>query len=173
MSNSKQESAPVHKVKNRSPYANVPLSLELLAGFLSGFFVSPFNTIVDKSVIENANGRVPLWRGVGIGLKSMITTPNIFFRSYEFKWIFFVYLATYSTSNLCDHIKVKGVDPALVKLTITFLVNTTASLMKDKAFAQAFGVKEVKPFPNSSFGLFLLRDIVAIASAFTIPPILA
>ena len=116
---------------------------------------------------------MPLWKGVGNGLKSMLTTPHVFFRSYEFKWIFFVYSTTYATSNLCDHIKIKGVDPALVKLTLTFLVNTTASLIKDKALAQAFGAKEVKPFPNSSFALFLLRDIVAVASAFTIPPILA
>lgn len=55
---------------------------------------------------------------------------------------------------------------------ITFLVNTTTSLIKDKALAQRFGAKEVKPFPLTSFGLFFLRDIVAMASAFTIPPAL-
>ena len=103
----------------------------------------------------------------------MFFTPKAFVTSYEFKWIFFVYSTTYATSNVCDHINIKGVDPALIKLTITFLVNTTASLIKDKALAQAFGATEVKPFPNSAFGLFLLRDIVAIASAFTIPPILS
>lgn len=141
MSNSKQESTPAPKVRNRAPYENVPVSLEVVAGLLSGFFVSPFNTVVDKSIIENANGKTPLWKGVGKGLKSMFLTPNVFFRSYEFKWIFFVYSTTYATSNLCDHIKVKGVDPAIVKLMITFLVNTTASLVKDKALAQAFGAK--------------------------------
>ncbi len=102
----------------------------------------------------------------------MFFTPKIFVTSYEFKWIFFVYALTYSTSNVCDHINVKGVDPAFIKLTLTFLVNTTASLIKDKVLAQAFGATSVKPFPNSAFGLFLLRDMVAVASAFTIPPIL-
>ena len=93
-------------------------------------------------------------------------------KSYAFRWIFFVYSTTYATSNLCDHIRISNVDPAIVKLTITFLWNTTASLVKDKALAQAFGATEVRPFPNSSFVLFLLRDAVAVASAFTIPPIL-
>ncbi len=52
------------------------------------------------------------------------------------------------------------------------MVNTTTSLAKDKALTQKFGTKAAKSFPISSFGLFFLRDIVAMASAFTIPPIL-
>lgn len=152
--------------------SGVPLPLEIVAGLFSGFFVAPFNTIVDRSIIENANGKTPLWEGVANGLKSFAFTPATFLKSYAFKWIFFVYSTTYATSNLCDHIRMGSIDPALIKLTLTFLVNTTASLVKDKALAQVFGATEVRPFPNSSFVLFLLRDIVAVASAFTIPPIL-
>jgi hypothetical protein len=44
-----------------------------------------------------------------------------------------VYTSTYISSNLSDHIHVNGVDPAILKLMITFVVNTTASLAKDKA----------------------------------------
>ena len=51
-----------------------------------------------------------------------------------------VYSSTYATSNVCDHINIKGVDPAFVKLSLTFLVNTIASLLKDRALTQAFGV---------------------------------
>ncbi len=57
---------PVESPKRKiNKYANVPVSLEVVAGLCSGFFVAPFNTIVDKSIIENANGRMPLWKGVG------------------------------------------------------------------------------------------------------------
>lgn len=105
----------------------------------SGFFVSPFNTIVDKAVIENANGKTKLWKGVGDGLKSMFLQPHIFFRTYEFRWILFVYAATYSSSNLADHLVISGISPAIVKLMVSFLVNTSASLVKDKALAQHFG----------------------------------
>ena len=134
--------------------------------------VSPINTIVDKSVIENANGKTPLWQGVWKGFRSLFTTPQIFLKSYEFKWIFFVYASTYISSNVADHVEIKGMDPAFVKLMMSFLVNTSASLVKDKALAQAFGNQTSRTFPVSSFGLFLMRDIVAMASAFTIPPIL-
>lgn len=82
---------------------------------------------------------MPLWKGVGNGLRQLFLTPQIFLKSYEFKWVFFVYSSTYLSSNLADHVDVPGVTPPIVKLTISFLVNTTASLIKDKALAQHFG----------------------------------
>ena len=103
--------------------------------------MSPFNTIVDKSVIENANGKTPLWTGVYNGLKNLFTQPHVFLRAFEFKWLLVVYTSTYISSNLSDHIHVSGVDPSILKLMITFVVNTTASLAKDKALAQKFGAK--------------------------------
>lgn len=109
---------------------------------------------------------------MGNGLKSLFTQPQIFLKTYEFRWLLLVYTATYISSNLADHIHSKSVDPAIMKLGITFVVNTVTSLLKDRALTQKFGTKEVKPFPITSFGLFFLRDIVAMASAFTIPPIL-
>ena len=158
--------------KKISPFAKVPLIWEVVAGICSGFLVSPINTIVDRSVIESANGKTPLWRGVANGFRSLVFSPQIFLRSYEFRWIFFVYSSTYASSNLADHVIVNGIDPAIVKLVISFVVNTSTSLIKDKALAQAFGNTDARPFPMTSFGLFLLRDVVAMASAFTIPPIL-
>jgi hypothetical protein len=62
-------------------------------------------------------------------------------------------------------------DPVFVKLLSTFFVNTTLSLIKDKALAQRLGHGEERKFPASALTLFFLRDIIAIASAFTIPPI--
>jgi hypothetical protein len=53
-----------------------------VAGLTSGFLVSPFNTIVDKSVIENANGKTPLWTGVYNGLKTLLTKPQVFLKTY-------------------------------------------------------------------------------------------
>ena len=103
----------------------------------------------------------------------MFFTPQVFLKSYEFRWIFFVYAVTYGSSNVADHVKINGVDPSLVKLMISFLANTTTSLAKDKALAQRFGNSDGKKFPLSALGLFLVRDVIAMASAFTIPAILA
>lgn len=102
----------------------------------------------------------------------MFFKPKIFFTAFEFKWVLAVYHATYVTSNLADHYVIPGLDPAISKLASVFLVNTTFSLLKDKALAQRLGKGEARKFPPSALGLFFTRDIIAMASAFTIPPIL-
>jgi len=48
-------------------------------------------------------------------------------------------MTTYASGNLADHVSVKGVDDSILKLMITFVANTTTSLMKDKALTQRFG----------------------------------
>lgn len=106
------------------------------------------------------------------GLKTMVTRPKVFFTAFEFKWILAVYQATYITSNLADHYVIPWVDPAISKLMAVFVVNTTLSLLKDKALTQRLGHGEARRFPLSSLNLFFLRDIIAMASAFTIPTIL-
>lgn len=146
--------------------------MEVLTGIISGFLVSPFNTIVDKAIIENASGRIPLWNGVKNGLRSFFTRPSAFMSSFEFKWVFMVYASTYTSGNMADHFHINGVDDSILKLFITFAVNTTTSLIKDKALTQRFGSNEKRNFPIASLGLFFLRDIIAMASAFTIPIIL-
>lgn len=146
--------------------------MEVIAGLVSGFLVSPFNTIVDKAVIENSSGRMPLWKGVKKGLKSFFNKPQAFMKSFEFNCVFMVYASTYISSNLADHWHIKGIDDSILKLLLTFAVNTSASLIKDKALTQRFGSSEKRNFPMASFGLFFLRDVIAMASAFTIPAIL-
>ena len=113
-----------------------------------------------------------MWAGVGQGLKKMFLKPKIFFTAFEFKWVLAVYQATYLTSNLADHYIIPWLDPAISKLMAVFLVNTTLSLLKDKALTQRLGHGEARKFPIPALGLFFTRDIIAMASAFTIPPIL-
>ena len=55
---------------------------------------------------------------------------------------------------------------------MVFLVNTTLSLKKDREYAVMYGTGTGRAFPAVSYGLFFFRDIIAMASAFTIPPIL-
>lgn len=83
-----------------------------------------------------------------------------------------VYTATYASSNIADHWHIHGVEPSLIKLMTTFCVNTGTSIIKDKALTQRFGTGEARSFPLKSYGLFFLRDLIAMASAFTLPPYL-
>ncbi len=63
----------------------------------------------------------------------MISKPKKFFTTYEFRWIFLVYHATYITSNLSEHYCIPGLNPVISKLLSVFVVNTTLCVIKDKA----------------------------------------
>lgn len=59
----------------------------------------------------------------------------------EFQWVFAVYVITYSTSNLSTKIleNCQWIDPLVGKLLLTFIVNSSGSMIKDKALAQRLG----------------------------------
>jgi len=88
--------------------------------------------------------------------------------------MYFVYAFTYSANNLGEHLNVTdSVSQPIQKLLFVFLTNTTCSLIKDKKYAQQFGSTAKRPFPVSALGFFFLRDIIAMAAAFTLPAMLA
>lgn len=80
---------------------NLPLCLaaDAVCGWIAGLAVAPTCTIVDKSVILNANGSIPLWQAVKQGIKSFVFKPLTFMKTTEFKLIFFVYSSTYIAAN--------------------------------------------------------------------------
>lgn len=144
---------------------------ELLAGACSGFSVTPLNVVVDKSVIEYTSGKGGLWTLARDNLFTIFKAPISFLTGFSFRWMYFVYFFTYTTSNLADHVNLTPDIPhPIQKLLMVFLANTTTSLIKDKKYAVKYG-QTVRPFPLASYGLFFTRDIIAMASAFTIPPI--
>lgn len=59
----------------------------------------------------------------------------------EFQWVFAVHVMTYSTSNLSTEIleNYQWIDTLVGKLLLTFIVNSSASMIKDKALAQRLG----------------------------------
>ena len=84
--------------------------------------------------------------------------------------MYFVYSSTYIASNLGDHLNLtEHVPQPIQKLTFTFVVNTICSLIKDRKFAIEFGNKAKTGFPITSLGLFFIRDLLAMAAAFTLP----
>jgi hypothetical protein len=146
---------------------------EVFSGLVSGFSVSPLNVVVDKSIIEYTSGKGKLWGLAGDNLLTIVKAPLSFLTGFSFRWMYFVYSSTYAVSNLADHVDLSpNVPHPIQKLLIVFLVNTSASLIKDKKYAVKFGLPSVRPFPLISYILFFARDLVAMAGAFTIPPIL-
>jgi hypothetical protein len=90
--------------KNKNPQnKNWILGAETLAGICTAFLVTPLNVVVDKSVILYSNGTAELWPAAGAELKAMVSTPFQFLKSFQFRWMYFVYAPTYTASNIADH----------------------------------------------------------------------
>ena len=139
---------------------------------MTSLCVSPTNAIFDRSVIEFANGKHSIQQGVRNGLTLLLTKPFNFFTSFKFKWMYFVYSSTYIANNISDHSHIiPGISIPIQNLIVTFIANSTTGISKDKAYTQKFGVVQPKAFPVVSLALLFLRDIIGIASAFTLPPI--
>ncbi len=157
------------KPESKKKLSRFTLLAEAAAGALSGFSVSPFNVVVDRSIIEYTSGKGGLWGFAKDNLLTIFKTPVSFFTGFSFRWMYFVYSLTYMASNLAEYVDLSPDIPQNIqKLMMVFLVNTTTSLIKDKKYAIKYG-KTVKPFPNTSLGLFFIRDLIAMASAFTLP----
>lgn len=146
---------------------------DILSGLVASFFVSPTNAILDRSVIEFANGKATVKDGVRNGFRRLFTQPVEFFTSYKFRWMYFVYAMTYCVNNLTDQVSyIPDLPIPIQNLLATFVANTICGIAKDKAYAQHFGAAAASHFPVRSLFLFFLRDIITVASAFTFPPIL-
>jgi len=94
--------------------------------------------------------------------------------AFEFRWQCFVYFPTYTIGNWADHYDLTpDVPRPIQKLLAIFVTNTITSLIRDRIYAIRLNPhKKMEPFPMSSLSLFFLRDIIAMASAFTLPPIM-
>jgi len=57
------------------------------------------------------------------------------------------------------------------KLVTTTGINTVASMMKDRAFAQLFGASVTTGVPMTAYAAWLTRDAVSMSCFFTLPPI--
>ena len=152
------------------------LLAEIIAGVTTGLFVSPLNTVVDKSVIEFANKKEPtIWAAAGKSVKTLLTQPATFLKGFEFRWMCLVYVPTFTVSNVADHFSISDSIPhPIQKLAAVFLTNTVTSLAKDRVYTQKLNPhKAIEPFPISSLMLLFTRDILAMASAFIVPSIAA
>jgi hypothetical protein len=55
---------------------------EIFCGLITGFGVTPFNTIMDKTVIQSTSGKRPLWTGFIHNFNKMVIQPKSFFLAY-------------------------------------------------------------------------------------------
>ncbi|CAI2176741.1 8891_t:CDS:2 [Funneliformis geosporum] len=146
------------------------LGVDFVAAASAAFAVSPFISIVDRSIIENASGRNKLGVALKSGIINLLTKPHRFVRSRPFLLVFGVYFATYATANsidtICERLKTDNQTPKFLGTTIA---NMTTCIYKDRAFTQMFGTVVPKGLPLASYGMFVTRDALTIAASFNMP----
>merc|ERR1712216_101174 len=134
-----------------------------LGGGISGALVTPIISAVDRALAENASGKCTLWKSFFSSFKEMARAPLTFLKSPQFGWIWLVYGGTYVSVNVTETIcEVSKTDPALPKWLISFGVNTTTCILKDRAFAKLFGTQSSGKVPLGSYSAWLTRDIVSM-----------
>ena len=160
-------------IPDKSPLY-VRLTVETISGITTALLVSPFVSIIDKSITTNASGIEPLVPAVKNGLKTLFLRPIYFLKQPSFLLIWGVFSSTYVVANnveaLCGR---NNIDPLHPKFLCSAVTNVSASVAKDYAFARMFGKGPVKPMSRTSLGLFATRDSMTILASFTLPNLIA
>jgi hypothetical protein len=195
-----------HLLSSLSPLANVGLWERLagdvaVAATVTGA-VAPFLTIVDKAIVQRAAGSHTVLRSARASVSAMLSQPAGYLRSPTFLWMWATYAATYSAANCLRTITEQREYDALGRSTSgggghaqyerqkkatpatlfvgTTVVNSAASLVKDRAYAQMFGAGgggggggAAPSIPRVSYFLWMARDLTVIGSSFILPSYVA
>lgn len=154
------------------------------------FGVSPFLTVVDKAIVESANGTKPILASARDSMFRMIRHPVQYIKSPTFLLMWAVYSATYSTANAFktleehqSHRKATSTKPSpstafqLGKVGTflgTTMVNSGASILKDRAYARMFSSASAPTsFPKTTYAMWMMRDLSVIGSSFILPDIVS
>lgn len=155
-----------YKIANKSNR----LIYDITSATMAGFCVSPFVSIIDKAITQNASGAMTLWKSLQNSIKNIFHSPIKFTKSPEFRWIFFVYSMTYiSANNIDTFCQVYKIDPDLPKFFGVSSVNICCSILKDRAFAKLFGTKTPGKVPKLSLACFGIRDSLTVLCSFIVP----
>jgi len=135
---------------------------------------------VRRAIIENASGKRKLMPSLKASASSLLLQPHRFMASKPFILIFLVYGSTYLSANALDTFKsttdgkaAHTTTSGLMKFAATSTTNLGLSLYKDTQFTKMFGTVSARPMPPITYGLFTLRDCLAVYASFNLPPLIA
>lgn len=154
---------------------------------------APFLSIIDQALVQRAAGTSSFVNAARSSATAMMTNPAAYLRSPAFRWMWATYAATYSTANGLRSIteqqeyRALGESPLqyerqqrTTQATLflgTTVVNSAASMAKDRAYAQLFGgaatATAAPAIPKVSYGLWMARDLTVIGSSFVLPSYVA
>jgi len=155
--------------------------------------VAPALSAVDKAIVEQsaAGSRNVMLHSMKQTAMSILANPSAYYRSPTFGWMSLTYIATYTTANMIKtwneqstlledrkqgytdtkveaKTSAKSTSNGTVLVAATTAANSTASLIKDRAYARMFG-QTPRPVPALSYVAWLSRDAFGIGSGFVLP----
>jgi hypothetical protein len=155
--------------------------------------IAPFLTVVDKALVQRSVGSHTIWSSGVESVRAMVRNPVAYFKSPTFLWMWATYALTYSAANSLrtwtEHQEYVAASqskrvaatassstnhPPSTSNTATLfvgvtIVNTSASLVKDRAYARMFGNAAAASVPPISYALWITRDFTVIGSSFILP----
>ena len=185
----------------KNEYRAKSLAVDLISATVSSFFVAIPVATIDRAVVQNVAGVMPLRQGLTEGCKQMVFNPVKAVTRKSFLMVSGVYAATYVVANSFDSAAQMGddfddasgeyreafsvedglnaddVNKANALQAAKFLGVTAANMStavgKDRAFARMYGTISPSKLPMASWGLWLARDLLTIGAAFSLPKPLA
>ena len=167
---------------------------DVLVAFGVTLGVAPFVSVVDKAIVQRANGSHSILSSAAESVRTMARNPIAFVKSPMFMMMWGVYGVTYATANSLktitehqDHERKRNESrrlhrdsssPPSSEMTVftgTTIVNSASSLLKDKAYARMFASSSgvASSMPLVSYGLFATRDLMVVGSSFILPELVA
>lgn len=147
---------------------------DVVAAVGAALIVTPLTMIVDVAVTKAASGEMTVAQALLGGALDWLTKPLALIKGATYQLCLFVYVCTYVGANLARGLceMYFEIHPALPVLIASTCGNMFSCVYKDGRLAQILGkAADPRPFPLSGYLCFLLRDILANAGGFTIPPI--
>jgi len=176
---------------------------DVLIGSVVTAIVSPALTVIDKAMVQKSAGNASLMGSALTSMSSMLRNPVAYLKSPTFLYMWLTYAATYSAANSIktlteyQHCNAKtsqlqtrppnstntaskansstdkrATSERAIFFGTTF-ANTSACLVKDRAYAQLFGNAAATRVPKISYAAWVLRDFTVIGSSFVLPEYVA
>ena len=151
------------------------LAADVAAGGLAAVGCAPLVACTDQAITLSANGGAKLWPTLIENINGVAKKPVAFLSSAAFKWLWFVYFATYAVANMAATLsKACGISPTLPVLVCSTVANMGTCIAKDAAFARMLSREgEDKPVPVQSYFAWFGRDVITMGFVFTLPTLLA
>jgi hypothetical protein len=168
-----------YKVKH---FTTGSILADTACGVACGLAIAPIVSIIDKTIIEKTKGNIPSIRsGLFDGFKTLLTNPSRFLVrqavndwAVPFRLVAMVYAGTYiAANNMHSYCESVGMDEKLPKFIASSVVNVGLTLVKDVILLRVLEKSaSPKKVPFISQALFIARDSITVAAAFSLPPIL-